>query len=135
MGCRLRQNDTNNSEILDILYIYRTSNIYIRHLGTFIQHPGTYIRHPGYPTSGYLYPASGHLYPKSGYLYPTSGLRLGQALGLGLELGLGQGYRRISLYTIGGILYMYTIYIMYTIYNGGILRMSTQHLLMSLLMN
>ena len=56
MGRRLRQNDTNISEIyMDVQYIYRKSDIYIL-------------------TSRYLYSTSGYLYPTSGYLYPTSGV-------------------------------------------------------------
>ena len=97
MGRRLRQNDTNISEIYirrpiyisDVQYIYQTSNIYIRHpisisdVQYLYRTCNIYIRHPiSISDIRYLYRTS-DIYIR--HLIYNNRLRLGQGLGLGQE--------------------------------------------------
>ena len=104
--------------ISDVQYIYPTSDIYIRHPGTYIRHLGTYIRRPiSISDVRYIYWTS-DIYIRRP-IYNTR-LRLGQGLGLGLGLELGQGYRTSHI-DIGHPIYILDvryIYWMSDIYIG-----------------
>ena len=133
MGHRLRQNDTNISDIYigrpisisDVQYLYRTSNIYIQHPGTYIRHPGTYIQHPGtytrHPGTYIRHPGTYIRHPGTyirrpisisdiRYLYPTSDIQYPTSARAGL--GLGQGYRTSDI-DIGRRIYILDVLYIY----------------------
>ena len=98
MRRRLRQNATNISKsYIGRPYIYRMSNIYVRHPGIYIRQPGSYIRHPGayirHPGTYIQHPGTYIRHPGTYIRRPISISDVRYNTRLQLGQGLGQGYR------------------------------------------